>query len=356
MPPMAPIFMTPASRVVTSITTGGGKIAPTGMHNPQSGDWDENCIGDCNGNRHGNSNSYWDCDGNSYGYCYWDCYGNGDCHCGGCKTMFVIWLHGTGSCSGRCGCRGCSSSRCRFRRSSWFCCGSSYRSCRSNSNRHRVTPCPSAATNKKAVSAEREGFEPFEQRWQNPKAVRDFAHQRPEITLEMIRIALSVSARESTLVEWSRADFGQRMGSAYTLAPLARSAAPLLSGLKFGLGAQRVRLAYALAAADRPFYGHRRPEQATLYQVIRVNLETFYAAIEEVLASPRPAFVGSELKQYLDCGLLCRGFAWLKCVQCQGQRLVIFSVNTESFVFRVWACLFWGHDGTWKWPAVSETH
>jgi len=71
--------------------------------------------------------------------------------------------------------------------------------------------------------AEREGFEPFEQRWTNLQAERDLAHQRPEITLEMIRIALSVSARESMLVEWSRADFGQWMGSARMWLRSARS-------------------------------------------------------------------------------------------------------------------------------------
>ena len=63
--------------------------------------------------------------------------------------------------------------------------------------------------------AEREGFEPFEQRWTNLQAGRDLAHQRLEIMLEMVRIALSASARESTRVEWSRADFGQWMGSAF---------------------------------------------------------------------------------------------------------------------------------------------
>ena len=60
--------------------------------------------------------------------------------------------------------------------------------------------------------AEREGFEPFERRWQNLQAVRDFAHQRLEIWLEMIRIALSAGARESTPVESGRvwAADGQR--------------------------------------------------------------------------------------------------------------------------------------------------
>ncbi len=73
------------------------------------------------------------------------------------------------------------------------------------------------------IFAEREGFEPFEQRWTNLQAGRDLAHQRLEITLEMIRIALSVSARESTLVERTRAELGQWMGRAYTWAPPARS-------------------------------------------------------------------------------------------------------------------------------------
>jgi hypothetical protein len=79
-------------------------------------------------------------------------------------------------------------------------------------------------TNYEYVSfAEREGFEPFEQRWTNLQEGRDLALQRLEITLEMIRIALSVSARESTQVEWSRADFGQLMGSARMWPRSARS-------------------------------------------------------------------------------------------------------------------------------------
>jgi hypothetical protein len=44
----------------------------------------------------------------------------------------------------------------------------------------------------------------------------------------------------------------------------------------------------------------------------RDNLQTLYAAAEEgFVAAPLPAFVRRELEQYLDCGLLCRGFAWL---------------------------------------------
>jgi len=65
------------------------------------------------------------------------------------------------------------------------------------------------------------------------------------------------------------------------------------------------------ARASGFVYARRRPELGTLYQVVRDNLQTLYAAAEEGFASPLPAFLRRELEQYLDCGLLCRGFAWL---------------------------------------------
>ena len=78
-------------------------------------------------------------------------------------------------------------------------------------------------------------------------------------------------------------------------------------------------------------YERRRPELGTLYQVVRDNLQTLYAAAEEGFASPLPAFVRSELEHYLDCGLLCRGFAWLSCESCHAQRLVAFSCKGRAF-------------------------
>lgn len=68
-------------------------------------------------------------------------------------------------------------------------------------------------------------------------------------------------------------------------------------------------------------YERRRPEKTTLYEVVRDNVETLYAATSES-GSELPAFVRAELEGYLDCGLLCRGFAHLKCEGCIEQRLV----------------------------------
>jgi hypothetical protein len=68
------------------------------------------------------------------------------------------------------------------------------------------------------------------------------------------------------------------------------------------------------AVAEAITYERRRPEARTLYEVVRDNLETLYEAVDDgavKLALPR--FVRKELEGYLDCGLLCRGFARLRC-------------------------------------------
>ena len=73
-------------------------------------------------------------------------------------------------------------------------------------------------------------------------------------------------------------------------------------------------------------YERRRPELGTLHQVVRENLQTLYAAVEEgLVGAALPDFVRRELESYLDCGLLCRGFAMLECEGCDERRLVAFS-------------------------------
>jgi hypothetical protein len=75
-----------------------------------------------------------------------------------------------------------------------------------------------------------------------------------------------------------------------------------------------------------PVYTRRRPEQTTLYEVVRDNLATLYAAVDDgALSIALPDFVRKELDGFLDCGLLCGGFARLKCVDCNESRLVAFS-------------------------------
>jgi hypothetical protein len=71
-------------------------------------------------------------------------------------------------------------------------------------------------------------------------------------------------------------------------------------------GRPRVDLPAASLADRAAGYHRRRPETTALYEVVRDNLETLYGAIDD----------GA-----LD-GLLCRGFARLRCGACDESRLV----------------------------------
>jgi hypothetical protein len=44
-----------------------------------------------------------------------------------------------------------------------------------------------------------------------------------------------------------------------------------------------------------------------------------------------PKHARKELEAYLDCGLLCRGFARLRCEDCGQSRLVAFSCKGRGF-------------------------
>jgi hypothetical protein len=68
---------------------------------------------------------------------------------------------------------------------------------------------------------------------------------------------------------------------------------------------------------------------------VRDNLETLYGAIEdEAIAVRIPKHARKELEAYLSCGLLCRGFARLKCEDCGERRLVAFSCKGRGYVER----------------------
>ena len=79
-------------------------------------------------------------------------------------------------------------------------------------------------------------------------------------------------------------------------------------------------------------YRRHRPESTTLYEVVRDNIETLFGAIDDGgLAVRIPKHARQELVAYLDCGLLCRGFARLKCRGCSETRLVAFSCKGRGF-------------------------
>jgi hypothetical protein len=55
------------------------------------------------------------------------------------------------------------------------------------------------------------------------------------------------------------------------------------------------------------------------------------AMARRAVAISLPEFVRSELEGYLECGMLCRGFARLRCGACAETRLVAFSCKGRGF-------------------------
>jgi hypothetical protein len=90
----------------------------------------------------------------------------------------------------------------------------------------------------------------------------------------------------------------------------------------------------APACASRSYvYERRRPESTTLHRVVRENLATLYAAVEQDFASPTPSFVKDELEGYLACGVLARGFATMQSenAECRQKKLVALGCKGRGF-------------------------
>jgi hypothetical protein len=87
-----------------------------------------------------------------------------------------------------------------------------------------------------------------------------------------------------------------------------------------------------VASPDGPphRFERHRPEDTTLHRVVRENLQTLYAALEEQ-GTQLPAFVRDALDGYLSCGVLCRGFSLWRCDDCRESQLVAFSCKSRAF-------------------------
>jgi hypothetical protein len=93
------------------------------------------------------------------------------------------------------------------------------------------------------------------------------------------------------------------------------------------------RAGAALAALPGfPAYRRREPEKTLLHAVVRDRLEPFLAAARDRSPSGRglPAHVERDLRASLDCGILARGFARVRCPGCGFERLVAFSCKARS--------------------------
>ena len=86
------------------------------------------------------------------------------------------------------------------------------------------------------------------------------------------------------------------------------------------------------AGRARSTYVRRRSEDTVLHHVVREHLETFLAeARVRGGGEGLPRFVERELREFLTCGVLARGFARFRCADCQHEILVAFSCKGRGF-------------------------
>jgi hypothetical protein len=84
-------------------------------------------------------------------------------------------------------------------------------------------------------------------------------------------------------------------------------------------------------AGPEPRRQRRRPEDTDLYRVVAAHLETFLALRAGHPGSRYPRFVERELRAYLECGQLCKGFARVRCTACGHDELVAFACKGRGF-------------------------
>ncbi len=77
-------------------------------------------------------------------------------------------------------------------------------------------------------------------------------------------------------------------------------------------------------------YNRRVPEQELLHQVLVAHLETFLDRVRTE-DYELPWHVEQELHDYVDCGVLGRGFVRLVCDDCAKERVVAFSCKGRGF-------------------------
>ncbi len=74
-------------------------------------------------------------------------------------------------------------------------------------------------------------------------------------------------------------------------------------------------------------YRRRAPEKTVLYQVVQENLNSFleYADTRSSEGKSLPRYVRNAFRRFLDCGILAKGFARVRCPDCGYDTVVAFS-------------------------------
>ena len=90
-------------------------------------------------------------------------------------------------------------------------------------------------------------------------------------------------------------------------------------------------LGIGCSASSGVRYQRREPEKSLLHRIVREHLATFLIEAQDRYPSGElPRFIRAEFERYLRCGLLCHGFARVRCSTCHDELLVAFSCKNRG--------------------------
>ena len=81
----------------------------------------------------------------------------------------------------------------------------------------------------------------------------------------------------------------------------------------------------------RAGYRRREPENGVLHRILRQHLDSFLALVASDATRSLPRFVEQELRAFLDCGVLQKGFARVSCENCRREIFVAHRCKGRGF-------------------------
>jgi len=118
---------------------------------------------------------------------------------------------------------------------------------------------------------------------------------------------------------------GKRSRRRIPRTPRASVASPTLPAVTYERTPGAASAPLPGASPSGGIYRRHEPEKTVLYGVVQEHLETFLDQAREPDGDGYPRFVEKEFRRFLTCGLLCHGFARLRCAECGYERLLAFS-------------------------------
>ena len=115
---------------------------------------------------------------------------------------------------------------------------------------------------------------------------------------------------------------GKRSRRRIPRTPRASVASPTLPAVTYERTPGAASAPLPGASPSGGIYRRHEPEKTVLYGVVQEHLETFLDQAREPDGDGYPRFVEKEFRRFLTCGLLCHGFARLRCAECGYERLL----------------------------------